>query len=67
MHGHRNLKNRVTLPDRKKVVPMQVIVQRFHGARYTTTLDLSSAFLQVPLAEASRRYIAFEFQSKVYQ
>jgi len=59
--------NEVTSPDRTKVAPMQEILQRFHGTRYITTLDLSSAFLQVPLDEASRKYTAFEFQSKVYQ
>ena len=30
-------------------------------------MDLSSAFVQVPFPEASRKYTAFEFQSKVYQ
>jgi len=30
-------------------------------------LDLSSAFLQVPLKENSRQWTAFQFQSKVYQ
>jgi hypothetical protein len=59
--------NQVTLPDRTKFAPLQEILQRFHGTRYITTLDLSSAFLQVPLDEASRKYTAFEFQSKVYQ
>ena len=59
--------NQVTLPDRTKFAPMQEILQRFHGTRYITTLDLSSAFVQVPLAEASRKYTAFEFQSKVYE
>jgi len=59
--------NQVTLPDRKNVAPMQEVLQRFHGTRYITTLDLSSAFLQVPLAEASSKYTAFEFQSKLYQ
>ena len=46
---------------------MQELLQRFHGTKYVTTLDLSSAFLQVPLDEASRKYTAFEFQSKIYQ
>jgi len=46
---------------------MQETLQRFRGTRYITTLYLSSAFLQVPLDEASRKYKAFEFQSKVYQ
>jgi hypothetical protein len=59
--------NQAMLPDRTKIAPMQAILQRFHGTRYITTLDLSSAFLQVPLEEASRKYTAFEFQSKVYQ
>jgi hypothetical protein len=59
--------NEVTSPDRTKVAPMQEILQRFHGTRHITTLDLSSAFLQVPLDEASREYTAFEFQSKVNQ
>jgi hypothetical protein len=59
--------NQIALPDRTKVAPMQEILQRFHGTRYITTLELSSAFLQVPLAEVSRKYTAFEFQSKVYQ
>jgi len=58
--------NQVMLPDRTKVAPMQKILQRFHGTRYITTLDLSSAFLQVPLDEASRKCTAFEYQS-VYQ
>jgi len=47
--------NQVTLHDRTKVAPMQEILQRFHGTRYITTLDLSSAFLQVPLAQPSRK------------
>jgi hypothetical protein len=56
--------NQAMLPDRAKVAPMQEILQRFHGTRYITTLDLSSAFLQVPLDKASRKYTAFEFQLK---
>jgi hypothetical protein len=59
--------NQVTLPDRTTVAPMQEILQRYHGTRYIHTLDLSSAFLQVPLDKAYRKYTASEFQSKVYQ
>jgi len=59
--------NQVTLPDRTKVAPMQEILQRFHGTQYITTLDLSSACLQVPLEEASRKYTDFEFHSNAYQ
>ena len=56
--------NQVTLPDRTKVAPMHEMLQRFHGTRYITTLDLSSAFLQVPLDEGPRKYRAFDFNRK---
>jgi len=59
--------NQVTLLDRKKVAPMQEILQRFYETRYMTMLNLSSAFLRVPLDEAFRTYTAFECQSKVYK
>jgi predicted Zn-ribbon and HTH transcriptional regulator len=59
--------NQITIPDRAKVELMQELLQRFHGTKYITTFDLSSAFLQVPLDEVSRKYTAFEFRSKVYQ
>ena len=44
--------NRQMTPDRVKFAPMRELLQRFHGFRYITTLDLSSAFLQVPLAKS---------------
>ena len=36
--------NKFMIPDRAKVPPMQTLSQRFHGADYISTLDLSSAF-----------------------
>jgi hypothetical protein len=51
-------------PDRVKVAPMRELLQRFHGSRYITTLDLSSAFLQVPLAKSSRKWTAFNFENQ---
>jgi hypothetical protein len=59
--------NRQMIADRTKVLPLRELLQKFHGASYITSLDLSSAFLQVPLKEASRQWTAFQFQSKVYQ
>ena len=50
-----------------KVLPLRELLQIFHGESYITSLDLSSAFLQVPLKETSRQRTAFQFQSKVYQ
>jgi hypothetical protein len=52
-------------PDRAKVPPMHTLLQRFHGASYISTLDLSSAILQIPLENVSRKWTAFQFQNKV--
>jgi len=59
--------NKLMVADRVKVQPMRELLQRFHGSSYITSLDLSSAFLQVPLSRRSRKWTAFQFQSRVYQ
>jgi hypothetical protein len=59
--------NRQMTADRTKVLPLRELIQKFHGASYITSLDLSSEFLQVPLTETSRQWTAFQFQGKVYQ
>lgn len=59
--------NQFTEPDRERVAPMHELLQRFNGARFMTSLDLTSAYLQVPLHEESRKYTAFLFDSACYQ
>jgi len=59
--------NKLTTPDRAKVPPLQMVLQRFHGASYILSQDLRSKFLQIPLEESSRKWAAFQFQNKVYQ
>jgi hypothetical protein len=54
------------IADRVKAQPMRELLKRFHGSNYITSFDLSSAFLQVPLSKDSRKWTAFQFQSKVY-
>jgi hypothetical protein len=58
--------NKIMTPDTAKVTPMQTLLRRFHGANFISTLDLKKAFLQIPLDKNSRKWTAFEFQSKVY-
>jgi hypothetical protein len=41
--------NSLMVPVRVKVDPMKQLLQRFHGSKFIMTIDLSSAFLQVPL------------------
>lgn len=54
-------------PDRVKVAPIRELLQSFHGSKCITALDLSSAFLQVPLAKPSRKWTAFNFEKHVFQ
>ena len=53
--------------DRVKVDPMKELLQKFHGSKYITTIDLISAFLQVPLHRSSRKWTRFQFGNQVYQ
>jgi hypothetical protein len=59
--------NQYTIPDYERTAPLQELLQRFEGARYMTSIDLSSAYWQIPLHEDSRKYTAFLFDSAVYQ
>jgi hypothetical protein len=59
--------NNVMLPDRARAPPIDEMLQQFHGVKYMTSLDLMSAFLQIPLEESSRKYTAFLFDTNVYQ
>ena len=59
--------NALMVLDRVKVDPMKELLQRFHGSKYITTIDLSSAFLQVPLHRSSRKWTSFQFGNQVYE
>jgi len=59
--------NKLMVADRVKVQPMRELLPRFYGSSYITSLDLSSAFLQVLLNKGYRKWTAFHFQSRVYQ
>jgi hypothetical protein len=55
------------LPDRARAPPIVEMLQQFHGVKYMTSLDLTSAFLQIQLEANSRKYTAFLFDTNVYQ
>jgi hypothetical protein len=59
--------NQHTVPDRGRIAPLQELLQKFEGAQFMSTLDLTSAYLQIPLHKDSRKYTAFLFDSTVYQ
>jgi hypothetical protein len=56
-----------TIPDYEGAPPLQELLQKFEGATYMSSIDLSSAYLQAELHEKSRKYIAFFSDSTVYQ
>jgi len=51
--------NKQMVPNRVKTPPAHELLQRFHGAKYISSIDLNSAFLQIPLEESSRIQRAF--------
>jgi hypothetical protein len=53
--------------DRARVSPIQELLQSFQGARYISSIDLFSAFLQVELAPECRKFTAFLFGNEVYE
>jgi hypothetical protein len=59
--------NCYTMADYERAPPLQELLQRFEGAKFISSLDLSSAYLQVELHEDSRKYTAFLYDSVVYQ
>jgi hypothetical protein len=55
------------LPDWATARPINEMLQQFHGVKYMTSLDLTSAFLEIPLEASSRKYTSLLFATNVYQ
>jgi len=52
---------RIGSPDRTRAPPIDEMLQQFYGVEYMRSLNLTSAVLQIPLDESSRKYTAFLF------
>jgi hypothetical protein len=50
-----------------KTPPAHELLQRLHGAKYISSMDLNSAFLLISLEESSRIWTAFNFEGQTYQ
>jgi hypothetical protein len=59
--------NNVMLPDRARAPPIDEMLQQFHGVKYTMSLNLTSAFLQIALETSFRKYTPFLFDTNVYK
>ena len=45
--------------DAYPVLSMDGILDKLHGAKYISKIDLKNAYLQVPMEEGSKKYAAF--------
>jgi hypothetical protein len=51
--------NAVTIPDPEKCQPMTEMLQGFDSVKYLSSLDLTSAFLQIPLKSLAESVLHF--------
>jgi hypothetical protein len=51
--------NALTIADSERTQPMQELLQQFDGAELLSCLDLTAAFLQIPMKPTCRKYTAF--------
>lgn len=58
--------NKYLVNDCERTDKIENILQRFTGAKYFTSIDLTQGFLQVELDPESRKYTAFTFAGKNY-
>jgi hypothetical protein len=59
--------NNIMLPNQARAPPINEMLQQFHGVKYMTSLDLTSAVLQIPLEASSSKYTAFITDTNVSQ
>ena len=59
--------NNVTIKDAFPLPSMQDAIQAFSGCQFFSSLDMSAAYWQVPLAEDSREKTAFATRSGLYE
>jgi hypothetical protein len=62
-----NFPTRIGPPDRARATPIDKMLQQLYRVEYMTSLDLTSAVLQIPLDKSLRKYTAFLFETNVYQ
>lgn len=58
--------NKIIVPVKTHPENIEELIQRFHGVKYLTSLDLRSSYWQVQLTEESRKYTAFIFAGRSY-
>lgn len=58
--------NKITVPNAYPITDTNQILARLKSAKYLTSIDLSQAFFQIPLAKSSQPKTAFAFGNRLY-
>ena len=61
------LVNEIIEDDHESPPLMNELLQKFHGSRWFSKIDLTQGYWQIKLHEDSRQYTSFLFESKLYQ
>lgn len=59
--------NTKIVPDRERPENPEELLQRFHDAKWLTTVDLTASYWQIPLRVEDRQYTAFLYNGHMYQ
>ncbi len=59
--------NKKTIPDMQPIPRVQDILDKLHGQKWFTTVDMSQAYHQGEMAEESRQYTAFSTPWSLYE
>ena len=58
--------SKVMLPDWARAPPIHEMIQQFYGVKYMMSLDLTSAFVQIPLEASSRKGLGESYSVPAY-
>lgn len=59
--------NKIIIPVRTRPESIDELIQRYHGVKYFTSIDLRASYWQIPIAPESRKYTAFIHAGRSYQ
>ena len=59
--------NKIMIDDYECAEPTEVFFQRCGGSKIMSTMDLTSSFWQIPLAQESKKYTALLHEGKCYE
>ena len=59
--------NKNMVNDLETPPPIDEIIQKFHGVKILSIIDLQASYWQIPLAPESRKYTSFSYNGRLYE